>query len=219
MTSNALAPSGLGTPMASRASRGVKIDCAPPWRTTVERPVLSSHSRSMRLPASMRRSQSTIFISSPGATRAIAPGIVPAAVAAVASAAAAFGAGLPSVPTVPAIVGSTLRTVTGSSGGAPPGSRLSRMPKSAANLASGGNSSVATFSGKADALASARPASSFNPAGSSIRNAVFSGRPGPKLTPSTCVAFRALRQLRGVRLARRVDQPDRRRVAPRDAAP
>ncbi len=189
-TSKALAPSGFGTAMAARASLAVKIDCAPPCRRTFGRPVFSSHSMSLRLPNSTRRSHSTIFMSSPGATRATSPGIVPAAVGAVAvvpvAAGASFGApeAAALVPTVPAIVASTLRTVTGSSGTAPPGSTASRMPKSAGNLASGGSSSVATLSGNDEALASGRPASSLRPAGSSSRNAVRGGRPGPKLTRS-----------------------------------
>ncbi len=185
MTSKAFAPSGFGTAMAVRSSPGMKIECAPPWRTTVERPVLSSHSRSMRLPASTRRSHSTTRISSPGLTRAIRPGMAPEDAAAGAAAEPSFAPGLPSVPTAPAIVGSRLRTVTGSSGVAPPGSRLSRIPKSAGNLASGGSASVATFSGNVAALVSVRPASSTSPAGTSSRNAVLSGRPGPKLTAST----------------------------------
>ena len=48
----------------------------------------------------------------------------------------------------------------------------------AGNLASGGISSVRTFSGNDAALVSGRPASSLRPAGTSSRNAVFSGKPG-----------------------------------------
>jgi hypothetical protein len=87
-------------------------------------------------------------------------------------------------PIAPAIFGSRLRTVTGSSGFAPPGSLLSRMPKSPGNLASGGSSSVCTLSGKLAALVSTRPASSLRLAGISSRNAIFSGRPGPNVTAS-----------------------------------
>ncbi len=67
----------------------------------------------------------------------------------------------------------TWRNVTGST--ASPPSR-SRTPKGAeANLASGGASPLATFKGKLVTLASARPALSFSPAGSSIVNVAFSG--------------------------------------------
>ncbi len=65
--------------------------------------------------------------------------------------------------TWPGSTGSTLRTVTGSNGFSLSGSTRSRIPKSAANLASGGFSSVRTLSGKERALASARPASSRSP--------------------------------------------------------
>ena len=69
----------------------------------------------------------------------------------------------------PASTGSTLRTVTGSIGFSFFGSTRSRMPKSAANLASGGFSSVRTASGNERAFASGRPASSRSPSGSSMR--------------------------------------------------
>ncbi len=85
----------------------------------------------------------------------------------------------------PASMGSTLRTVTGSIGFSFFGSTRSRMPKSAANFASGGFSSVRTASGNERALASVRPASSFRPSGSSMRKRCFSGSPGPNVTDVT----------------------------------
>ncbi len=85
----------------------------------------------------------------------------------------------------PESTGSTLRTVTGSIGFSFFGSTRSRMPKSAANFASGGLSSVRTVSGNARAFASVRPASSFSPSGSSIRKRCFSGSGGPNVTDVT----------------------------------
>ena len=69
------------------------------------------------------------------------------------------------------------------------------MPKSAANLTSGGFSSVPTLSGNDAAFDKRRPASSLSSSGSSIRNEVCSGKPGPKLTlamplpSSDCATF------------------------------
>ncbi len=117
-----------------------------------------------------------IRVSSPGATRATFAGM------GVLSAASADFCGRPVVATSPKSVASTLRSVTGRSGVDLSGSTRSRMPKSAANLASGGFSSVRTLSGNDDVLESVRPASSFNGAGSTMRKDSFSGRPGPNVT-------------------------------------
>jgi hypothetical protein len=86
--------------------------------------------------------------------------------------------------------GSTLRRVTGSSAGLSPlasgSAKRSTMPKgAAANLASGGITPVATFSGKLAALEAARPLASWKPAGSSTVKADFSGSTPLKLTPLT----------------------------------
>ncbi len=86
--------------------------------------------------------------------------------------------------------GSTLRRVTGSSAGVSPlasgSAKRSTMPKgAAANLASGGITPVATFSGKLAALEAARPLASWKPAGSSTVKAVFSGNATLKVTPLT----------------------------------
>ena len=147
-------------------------------RLTTHWSFLSSYSRSILLAAASRRSHATICMSSPRFTCTTCPGI------GASFAAGDFaGAGGRTVATSPGSTGSTLRTVTGRSGVSPPGSTRSRMPKSAANFASGGFSSVRTRSGNDRALASGRPASSFNPSGSSIRNCCFSGSPGPNVTP------------------------------------
>ena len=114
-------------------------------------------------------------MSSPGATRATRAGT--GAVVCDAS-----------VAIWPPTTGSTLRSVTGRSGIALPGSTRSRMPKSAGNFASGGFSSVRTVSGNDDALLNGRPASSLRPAGNSSRNFCRSGNPGPKVTRSAMPA-------------------------------
>jgi len=135
---------------------------------------LLSNSRSIRLAAASRLSHPTTAISSPRFTCATCPGI-----------GASFAAdGARTAATCPGSTGSTLRTVTGKSGTSAPGSTRSRMPKSAANLASGGFSSVRTASGKLRALASVRPASSLSPSGNVIRNCARSGSPGPNDTDS-----------------------------------
>ena len=75
---------------------------------------------------------------------------------------------LPGLRPVVRSAASTLRTVTGSSATPPGSARRSTMPNgAAANLASGGMGPVATLSGKASALVSARPEASLKSRGSS----------------------------------------------------
>ena len=173
-TSNALAPSGFGTAILVFASALVKIDSAYPLRFTVHLSVLSLYSRSILLARASRRNHATICMSSPRFTCTTCPGIGASAAAAAAR----------TTLTWPGSTGSTLRTVTGSIGFSLSGNTRSRMPKSAANLASGGFSSVRTLSGNERALASTRPASSRSPSGTSIRNCWRSGNPGPNVTVS-----------------------------------
>ncbi len=82
----------------------------------------------------------------------------------------------------------TWRSVIGSAASGP----ASTMPKAPENLASGGSGPVATSSGKAFALASARPASSRSAAGSVMRKRCCSGSGAAKrisLTQSPGSAF------------------------------
>ena len=73
--------------------------------------------------------------------------------------------------------GSRRRRVTGSTGSA-----RSRMPKRAANLASGGKRAVFTASGKRAALTARRLASSTKSGGISTASAAPSGKGAWKLT-------------------------------------
>ena len=113
----------------------------------------------MRFAYASRRNHATIVASSPGAMRATRPG----------TGARSPAGAVRTTLAAPGIDASTLRTVTGSIGFAPSGSVRSRMPKSEANFASGGASSVRTASGNERAFASVRPASSASPPGSSMR--------------------------------------------------
>ncbi len=80
-------------------------------------------------------------------------------------------------------IGSTLRTVTGKAGCA----LTSRMPKRDGSLTSGGSSSMRTCIGKAAALASVRPASSFRSLGRTTVTSLRSAN-GPLNSTASTVA-------------------------------
>src|SRR5581483_6206901 len=140
--------------------------------------------RSRRAPAT-RSSQRMI---SPGRSVGSATAVALAPVRSVFASPSDAGAFAPAAcaPTSSTCVrtaGSRPRIVTGSAGSA----FASRMPKRAANFASGGTAS--TWSGSvrsSSAFASGRPASSWRSAGTSTRSAVAGGKGGAKVTRVTC---------------------------------